>query len=178
VVDEGSSLSRPYFLESARIGFSTWREDDLPLAAALWGDTEVTRYHGGAWSPQQVHDRLALEIATRRQWCMQYWPIFLLATGEHIGCCGLHPRDASHGIWELGCHLRRAFWSRSLGREAARAVIVHAFREPRVQALFAGHHPLNTASRNFLRDLGFHHTHDEFYPPTQLVEPCYLLTRS
>jgi RimJ/RimL family protein N-acetyltransferase len=151
---------RPYFQTSGRIGFGTWGEEDLPLASALWGDPEVTRYHGGAWSSQQIEDRLALEIATNQKWQMQYWPLFLLETGEHIGCCG------------------RAFWSRSLGREAARAVISYGFSALPVRAIYAGHHPLNVASRNFLHHLGFRYTHDEFYPPTQLVEPCYLLEKS
>jgi len=169
---------RPYFLTSGRIGFGTWGKEDLPLASALWGDPEVTRYHGGAWSSQQIEDRLALEIATNQKWQMQYWPLFLLETGEHIGCCGLHPRDEPKGVWELGCHLRRAFWSRSLGREAARAAISYGFSALPIRAIYAGHHPLNIASQNFLRHLGFRYTHDEFYPPTQLVEPCYLLAKS
>jgi [ribosomal protein S5]-alanine N-acetyltransferase len=168
---------RSYFLTSRRIGFSTWSADDLPLATALWGDPEVTRYHGGDWSPEEIEDRLALELATFRKHQVQYWPLFLLETGKHIGCCGLHPRDLTHGVWELGCHLRRAFWSQRFGREAAQAAITYGFDTLGAEAIFAGHHPSNTASRDFLRHLGFRHTHDEFYPPTQLVEPCYLLTR-
>ncbi len=168
---------RPYFHQSRRIGFSTWSLEDLPLAQGLWGDAEVTRYHGGSWSEHQIADRLAFEIATLDKAGVQYWPIFLMETGEHIGCCGLHPRDPSKGVWELGCHLRRAFWSRNLGREAAKAVIDYGFRVLDVKAVFAGHHPANGASRSFLQHLGFQFTHDEFYPPTQLIEPCYLLTR-
>jgi RimJ/RimL family protein N-acetyltransferase len=169
---------RPYFLKSRRIGFSTWTADDLPLAVAIWGDPEVTRFHGGAWSQHQIEARLALEIDTFKQCDVQYWPIFLLETGEHVGCCGLHPRNKSNGVWELGCHLRRAFWSMSLGREAAEAVIAYGFDALGVQAIYAGHHPSNEASRQFLQHLGFCYTHDEFYPPTRLIEPCYLLRRS
>jgi ribosomal-protein-alanine N-acetyltransferase len=168
---------RPFFLSSARIGFATWLADDLPLAISLWGDPQVTRFHGGAWSPQQIEERLSLEIATYQKWQMQYWPLFLRETGEHIGCCGFHPRDQPNGVWELGCHLRRAFWSRSLGREAAKAMIDYGFSALSVKAVFAGHHPSNAASRSFLQHLGFQFTHNEFYPPTQLIEPCYLLTR-
>jgi RimJ/RimL family protein N-acetyltransferase len=102
--------------------------------------------------------------------------MFLLETGEHIGCCGIHPRDKSKGVWELGCHLRRAFWSHRLGREAAQAVIAYAFGTLGASAIFAGHHPSNDASREFLQYLGFRYSHDEYYPPTQVVEPCYLLS--
>jgi hypothetical protein len=27
-----------------------------------------------------------------------------------------------------------------------------------------------------LQYLGFRYSHDEYYPPTQVVEPCYLLS--
>ena len=168
---------RPYFLSSERIGFSTWRSYDLPLANSLWGDPQVTRFHGGSWSLHQIEARLALEIATHERCGLQYWPLFLRGTGEHIGCCGFHVRDQSNGIWELGCHLRHAFWSKSLGREAATAAIHHGFHALGFEAIFAGHHPSNTASRNFLQHLGFQYTHDEFYPATQLMEPCYILNR-
>jgi [ribosomal protein S5]-alanine N-acetyltransferase len=32
--------------------------------------------------------------------------------------------------------------------------------------------------RQLLAKLGFHYTHDEFYPPTGLQHPSYLLMRS
>ena len=32
------------FMQTDRIGFSTWRPDDLPLAQLLWGDPRVTKY--------------------------------------------------------------------------------------------------------------------------------------
>jgi ribosomal-protein-alanine N-acetyltransferase len=150
--------------------------DDFPLAVALWGDPEVTKYHGGQWSPKQISDRFDLEIATHKQHKVQYWPIFLKDTSEHVGCCGLQPRDETNGVWELGCHLRRSHWSKSLGREAAEAVIVHSFNVLGVRSIIAGHHPANLASQRFLQHLGFRYTRDEFYPPTQLMEPCYILT--
>jgi ribosomal-protein-alanine N-acetyltransferase len=170
-------LVRPFFLSSERIGFGTWLSDDLPLATSLWGDPEVTRFHGGPWSLRQIEARLSLEIAMHETWGVQYWPLFLVGTGEHIGCCGFHVRDQENRVWELGCHLKHAFWSKRLGREAATAVIDHGFRALGFEAIFAGHHPLNTASRNFLQHLGFRYTHEEFYPATQLIEPCYIFNR-
>ncbi len=168
---------RPFFLSTERIGFATWLVDDLALATALWGDPLVTRFHGGAWSRQQIEARLSLEIETYQTWGVQYWPVFLKETDEHIGCCGFHVRDPPNGVWELGCHLRRAFWSKSLGREAAQAIIDYAFGTLGFKAVFAGHHPENVASQKFLELLGFRYTHDEYYPATQLMEPCYLLNR-
>jgi RimJ/RimL family protein N-acetyltransferase len=101
--------------------------------------------------------------------------LYLRQTGEYIACCGLHLRDPENGILELGCHLRHPFWSQRLGREAASAPLDHGFCALGAKAVFASHNPSNTASRAFLQQLGFRHTHDEYYAPTQRIEPCYLL---
>jgi RimJ/RimL family protein N-acetyltransferase len=168
----------PFFLQSDRLGFRPWEEADFPLAMALWGDPDVTRLIGGPFTPAQVRERLAREIATMRAHAVQYWPIFLRATGEHVGCCGLRPYRPEEGILEIGVHLRKAFWGHGYAAEAARTVMRHAFDALRAPALFAGHNPANTASRRVLEALGFRYTHDEYYPPTGRDHPSYLLTRA
>jgi ribosomal-protein-alanine N-acetyltransferase len=165
-----------YFLRSERLGFRLWSEADIELATALWGDPEVTRLIGGPFSPEQVRERLSRELATAQSHGVQYWPIFLLTTGEHVGCCGLRPYKADEGVCEIGVHVRRACWGHGYAPEATRAVMAYAFRSLGVRALFAGHNPANGASRRILAQLGFRYTHDEFYPPTGLHHPSYLLT--
>jgi ribosomal-protein-alanine N-acetyltransferase len=166
---------REYFLRSARLGFSIWTHADLPLAFKLWGDPEVTRLTGGPFTAQEIRERLAREINNHAEQGVQYWPIFLLETGAHIGCCGLQPHKPAEGIYELGYQLRVEFWGRGFAREAAKAVVARAFTTLDIPALYAGHHPNNQASRAVLTHLGFRYTHDEFYPPTGQIEPCYLL---
>ena len=51
----------------------------------------------------------------------------------------------------------------------------HAFTVLGADAVFAGHNPRNAASRRTLLKLGFRYTHDEFYPPTGLMHPSYVL---
>jgi RimJ/RimL family protein N-acetyltransferase len=187
--------AEPYFLTTARLAFRTWRDDDEPLALALWGDPQVATFihaHGPP-PPAAILERLRREIATQTQHGLQYWPIFLRENGAHAGCAGLRPYRLEDGILELGIHLRPAFWHRGLAIEAGAAVIDYAFTRlgaadrasgagvhasgAGVRTLFAGHHPKNDASRRMLLRLGFHYTHDELYPPTGLEHPSYLLTR-
>jgi len=165
---------RPYFMTSQRIGFGEWADGDDGLAEAIWGDPEVTKLTGGPFSAEQVHARLASEIANLRRAGIQYWPIFRLDTGEPLGCCGLRPREAETGVFELGYQLRREAWGQGYASEAARTVVAWAAANG-VPALIAGHHPENHASKRTLQRLGFAYTHDELYPPTGLMEPCYRL---
>ena len=166
-----------YFLRTARLGFRRWSVHDLPLAVALWGDPEVTRFIGGPCSRKDAEERLGREIALMNSYHLQYWPLFLLHDGAHVGCAGLRPYRLEDRVYELGFHLRSVYWGRGLAVEAGQAVIAFAFEALGARALFAGHHPANAASRRVLEKLGFSFTHEEFYPPTGLEHRSYLLTR-
>src|ERR1700749_3292178 len=167
-----------YFMSTDRLRFRRWAEGDFGLALALWGDEEVTRLIDarGRLSAEQVRGRLDAEIANAQENGVQYWPIFLLAGDEHVGCAGLRPYDVPQRVYEIGFHIRSGYWGRGYAHEAARAVIGYGFDVLKAGSLFAGHHPANEPSRRLLMKLGFRYTHDQYYAPTGLKHPSYLLT--
>jgi len=168
-----------FFLQSRRLGFRTWRPSDLPLALRLWGDPAVTRFISReGFAEPEIRARLEREIATQETSRIQYWPIFTLAGAQHVGCCGLRPREGHPLVPEFGVHIGSDHWRQGYALEAALCVIKYAFGVLGFEALFAGHNPENLASRNLLVRLGFAHTHDEFYPPTGLEHPSYLLAKA
>jgi len=169
----------PYFLRSKRLGFRSWREQDLSLAIVLWGDPEVTKLIDARpkLSDEDVKQLLEKQIAIERENRIQYWPMFLLEDGEHIGCCGIRPYDPPQRIYELGVHIRSNYWRRGLAEEATSTVIDYAFEKLDAAALFAGHNPHNDASRRLLEKLGFQYTHKQLYPPTGLEHSSYILRR-
>jgi len=169
--------SDDYFLKTARLGFRRWSTSDLPLALALWGDPQVTRFIGGPFSHEQIEEKLRNEIASMNAHRVQYWPLFFLGDNAHAGCAGLRPYEVKDRVYEMGFHLRPAYWGRGLAVEAGRAIVAFAFATLGARALFAGHHPANTASRTVLEKLGFSFTHEELYAPTGLRHPSYLLSR-
>ena len=71
----------------------------------------------------------------------------------------------------FGLRFGDAAWRRKPGVQ----LLLFAFETLGAKALFAGHHPANSASRHVLGKLGFHFTHEEFYRPTGLMHPSYLL---
>ena len=169
--------SERYFLKTKRLGFRQWLQDDISNAIGLWGDHEVTKYFDarGKLTQDQIQERLANEITNQKKYGVQYWPMFLLESNVHVGCCGLRPYDLSKQIYEIGFHIRSNHWRHGYGREAAVAIIEYAFKTVKVNALFAGHNPKNDISRYLLEQLGFCYTHEEYYPPTGLIHPSYLL---
>ena len=168
-------MERTCFLKTDRTGFSRWTDADLPLAQSLWGDPAVTNHicATGIFSQSDIENRLKLEIANGEQFGIQYWPIFELASGELIGCCGLRPHGEKQ--LEIGFHLRPQFWGQGYAVEAARAVISYAFETLQTDSLFAGHNPRNVNSAKVLKKLGFSFVGEEFYAPTGLHHPSYIL---
>ncbi len=150
------------------------------MAIGLWGDPEVTRLIDARpkLSDEDVKQLLEKQIAIEREHRIQYWPMFLLEDGEHVGCCGIRPYDPPQRIYELGVHIRSIYWRRGLAEEATSTVIEYAFQKLGAAALFAGHNPNNNASRRLLEKLGFQHTHNDLYLPTGLEHPSYTLRRS
>lgn len=163
---------RDWLMATERLRFGIWRGDDTALAEAIWGDAEVTELIGGPFTTEAVAERLATEIENWRRYGIQYWPVFRSNGSMLAGCCGLRPRDMEARVAELGFQLCRQAWGQGYASEASRAVIEWA-RAHDFAALIAGHHPSNQASRRTLTRLGFSYTHDELYPPTGLMEPCY-----
>lgn len=161
-------------MSTERLRFGIWQTDDTLLAETIWGDPEVTNLTGGPFTVAEVIQRLELEIENWRLHQIQYWPVFRMNGGALAGCCGLRPRDVAAGIAELGFQFCRDAWGQGFATEAATAVIDRA-RSQGLVALIAGHHPENQASKRTLLRLGFSYTHDELYPPTGMVEPCYEL---
>jgi len=159
------------------LGFRWWQGTDLHLARSLWGDPDVTRLIGGPFTPGQVRARLEQEIAGATANGIQYWPIFLLSNDDLAGCCGLRPYRPAERVFELGFHLRKAHWGNGYAREAAQAVMEHAFSSLGAKTLFAGHHPENDTSKRLLELLGFRYVRDEHYAPTGLMHSSYLLTQ-
>jgi ribosomal-protein-alanine N-acetyltransferase len=167
-----------YFLTSKRLGFRKWENSDFQFAKNLWGNNEVIKFidSRGELTDDQILEKLKKEIETEKTFGIQYWPIFLQRNNEHIGCCGLIPYDADKKINEIGVHILPSFWRKGFASEAMFTVMEYAFNKLKVTALFAGHNPKNNSSHSLLLKLGFRYTHDEFYPPTGLNHPSYLLT--
>jgi RimJ/RimL family protein N-acetyltransferase len=169
--------AQSYFLTTPRLGFRSWRADDMPLALSLWGDPRVTALFDsrGQLGPAEVRERLERELRHEREHGIQYWPCFSLESGELVGCAGLQPYDVSQGLYEVGYHLRPEFWGAGYATEAARAVVAYAFERVRPAALLAGHHPENHASKRVLEKLGFIYLRDELYAPAGRMDPIYEL---
>lgn len=155
--------------------FRSWQAEDTALAEALWCDEEVTRFFGGAMTPEQAHARLKVERARERRLGIQYWPMFLRGTGDFAGCAGLRPWQYDAAVTEVGVHLARSAWSQRLGEEAVRAMLAYGFETLHLPVIVAGHGEGHENSRKLLERLGFRYTHSAAWGPKEIEVKLYAL---
>lgn len=74
-------------------------------------------------------------------------------------------------------HFLPEFWHRGLAYEASAAMLNYAFKTLKISSVIAGHNPHNSASQNLLYKLGFKFIKNEYYEPTGLEHPTYMLNR-
>ena len=174
---EPGTLSLP---SSPRLTFGTWQPENTPLAVHLWGRCPChllycgpTLHPGAGGRARKASGdgwaRRCLECNTAR--------CFIVRT-EHWWAAAAFDRVRwSPASLELGFLLRPEFWGQGLatGGRPRRCDTCLRQRPRRSGAIFAGHHPKNSASQRVLQKLGFKRTHAEHYPPTGLQHPCYLL---
>jgi len=158
---------------SARLTFRSWTEKDTALAEALWCDPEVTHYFGGAMTPEQAHDRLAIEMQRERQFGFEYWPMFLRETGEFVGCAGLRQWQMDAETIEAGVHIMRSFWGLRLGEEALRAAVAFGFDTLGLPKIVAGHGLGHDNSQKLLERIGFAYTHNILWGPKNIEVRMY-----
>ncbi len=163
-----------FFLTSERLGFRKWKTGDLEFAEKLWGDPLVTQFIDAReeLTEADILNKLRTEIDRGD---LHYWPVFNLSDSDFVGCCGLREYKAEERILEIGFHICSDKWRKGFASEAALRVIDYAFNQLWVNGLFAGHNPANKSSAVLLNKLGFKYTHDEYYEPTGLQHPSYIL---
>ncbi|MGL5656118.1 MAG: GNAT family N-acetyltransferase [Fusobacteriaceae bacterium] len=186
-------------LETQRIEFKDWENIGFNFAEKLWGNKNVTEFlsSNGVFSESVIKQRYDLEVSNYKNFNIQYFPLFYKQSDEFIGCCGIKKYIGELGrekliessvvsytdaelenLYEMGFHFLPEFWGKGLGEEAALKVIEYSFNTLKSKAIFAGHNPKNIRSAKLLKKLGFVLIGEEFFPPTGLMHPLYMLKQN
>lgn len=130
---------------------------DAPALLEARSDPDVMRYWD--WPPQSTVGEIAAIIrdhdAEIAEGTVMWWAVALSPDGPAIGECDLSEIDRQHRRAELGFLFRRSAWGKGYAREAAEAVIAHAFGPLGLERLWARAHAGNDASSRLLVRLGF-----------------------
>lgn len=186
-------------LETQRIEFKDWESIGFNFAEKLWKNKNVTEFLSstGEFSEDIIEQRYNLEVSNYKKFSFQYFPLFYKENGEFIGCCGIKKYIGKLGrekliessiisytdieldnLYEMGFHFLPEFWGKGLAEESALKVIEYSFNTLKSKAIFAGHNPKNIRSAKLLKKLGFILIGEEFFPPTGLMHPLYMLKQN
>ena len=145
-------------METDRLVFRNWREDDLPQYESICNSPDAMRFLGGQLNTQEVRDdlnyfrELGLSGPT-------YWAVERKIDGQLIGFCGIlvveEDNTSVSGEWEIGWRFASSAQGSGLALEAAIAVVRAAFEEWSLSRIVCRVHSLNAASRRLANRLGF-----------------------
>lgn len=170
-------MNSEYIIKSERIGFSLWNSSNTDLAYGLWSNKEVTSLIGGPFSKEQISQHLNQEIQNYKKYKVQYFPIFNLENETFIGCAGLRPiTDQGNIIFECGIHLLTHAHGKGFGTEALTRAVEYGYKLG-TNEIYAGHNPKNLASKKMLLKVGFKYLTDNYYAPTGLMHPWYVICK-
>ncbi len=152
-------------LETERLHLRPITPEDLDDLAALWSLPEVMRYLPGGVPRSLERARVELDYMVHhwQEHGFGAYALILKETGKLIGCCILQylhvePDGVSEERLikevEIGYEIAPEYWGRGLTKEAARAVMRHAFVDLKLPRVVAAIDDANQASRRILLGLG------------------------
>ena len=152
-------------LETERLTLRNWQESDVDHYLVLAHDVGYDCFslpgrflvHSTEEAREKVLQRMRLFDERK----LGKFPIFLRATGEFIGTCGMEPFDlAGQPEAELGYRLCLKFWGNGYAKEAATAILRYGFDDLKMTRIMAFALPQNKPSLRILEALGFRYLRD------------------
>jgi len=151
-------------IETERLQFRRFTEDDLPMLVEQRSDPDVNRYLGG---PARQN---AEALATRLKFYMGCYDKFGFGscamlwreTGEMIGTAGIQPLEDTGEI-EVGYSIIKPYWGRGIGTEAAKGWMEYGFNTAGLERIVAVAIKENIASRRIMEKLGMRFEKNEIH---------------
>jgi RimJ/RimL family protein N-acetyltransferase len=145
-----------WIIETERLLLRQPTEIDATAIARGAGNFKVSRNLARVPHPYSIADALDFlqHIAARQAQSLTCAIELKSQPEELIGMIGYEfHKDKNQA--ELGYWLAEPFWGNGIGKEAAHAIVHHAFMVTKLDQLSAAYHNENPASARILRGLGF-----------------------
>ncbi|MDJ0531557.1 MAG: GNAT family N-acetyltransferase [Xenococcaceae cyanobacterium MO_207.B15] len=129
---------------------------DLDALAAIWADSEVTRFlpsRGIPISKENTEKSLKSFVNHWQQRGYGIWAIIENCSSQMIGYCGLRYLDELDEV-EVLYGLAKIYWGRGIATKAAKAAISYGFNVANLDKLIAMTLPDNLASRRVIEKAG------------------------
>lgn len=155
-------------METTRLIFRAWRDEDAEVLFRLASDPEVGPRAG--WPPHRSADE-SLHIIRTVFHNETTWAIVLKETGLPIGAIGYGPScdcalPARPGEPTVGYWVGRPYWNRGFCTEALAWMVDRVRRHTLLPSLISGHFTDNPASGRVMEKCGFRPTGETAFDDT------------
>ena len=156
-------------IETERLIFRPYTEEDLPKLVEQRSDPDVNRYLGGParQNAEALATRIRFYIDCYAKFGFGQCAMIWRETGDVIGTAGLQPLEDTGEI-EVGYSIVKPYWGRGIGTEAAKGWMTHGFDHAGLDRIVAVAVEENTASRRIMEKLGMRYENTEVH----YGEPC------
>jgi len=162
-----------YIIKSERLGYRTWKDDDVEEFLKLNSDEEVMKHFPRTLSENEVEiliDRLQKHFYKNGY---TYYAIEILKSQEFIGMIGLALQEYKTSFTpavDIGWRLKRGAWGNGYATEGAKRCLEYAFNELGMKKLISVCTIHNKSSENIMKKIGmtkmgkFNHPEMASYP--------------
>jgi RimJ/RimL family protein N-acetyltransferase len=163
----------PLTLRTSRLLLRDWRDEDLPLFAAMNADSQVMEFFPRLLDRTES-DALAARI--RSQFARSgfgLWAVEVCGVAPFIGFVGLSvPSFEAHftPCVEIGWRLARESWGRGYATEAARAALDVGFDRLELEEIVSFTVPANRRSRSVMERIGMMHSPDDDFENPRILQ--------
>jgi len=169
-----------YLFCSERLGFRTWRKEDIPLMAEISANSEVMRFFPTTYD--LAHTSSFVEAMNNdfdtHGYC--YYAVDELKTGSFVGFIGLKWIEleiAPFNFTDIGWRLKPSVWGRGLATEGALCCLNHAFERLKLEEVFAIAPSINLPSISVMEKAGMERIKVFIHPKligSERLEECVL----
>ena len=152
-------MTSEIYLETDRLIYRAWQDEDLDPFAGMCGDPEVMRYFPEPLTRDKSEAMVSrcVERQERQGFCLA--PVEIRETGEFIGFVGLNRPDYGKPLpfdpcVEIGWRLQQAAWGKGYASEAARAWLRFGFETIGLEEIVAFTIPDNLPSQRVMEKIG------------------------
>lgn len=142
-------------VETERLTFRRFQDEDLPLLIEQRSDPDVNRYLGGVarQNAEALTKRIKFYIECVDKFGFGMCPMIWKETGEVIGTAGIQPLEDT-GEVEVGYSIIKRYWGKGIGTEAARGWMEYGFNQAGLDRIVAVAVVENEPSQHIMRKLG------------------------
>ena len=155
-------------IETERLVLREFVPEDFEALYAILSDPETMRHYPKPFDEAKVRGWIDWNLENYRTYGFGLWAMELKESGEFLGDCGITMQT-------IGYHVKKTYWRRGLGKEAARAVRDWFFANTKYNAVYSYMKYTNEASAATARANGMTKI-AEWANPNDKVSYTYRIT--